>query len=268
MKRMDLTALPKERIFGEMEKALEKAARPSIFFAQLRAMNQLNDWFPELEALIGVPQDPFHHPEGDVWNHTMQVLDSAATLRKDSSDHIPFMLSALVHDLGKAVTTTCDDGHIHAYGHETKGLPLAETFLKRISAERRLMKYVLNMTQLHMRPNMMAAQNAGKKSMMHLFDESVCPEDLLLLAKADRMGRVSPEEYAPTETFLREQLAAYHELMARPFVQGRDLMEAGITPGPDFTEALDYAHKLRLAGIDKESALRQTIAYLNALRKN
>lgn len=56
--------------------------------------------------------------------------------------------------------------------------------------------------------------------------------------------------------------------MAKPHVMGRDLIEAGLTPGGDFTEILDYAHKLRLAGVEKESALTQTLGYARKLRKN
>ena len=55
--------------------------------------------------------------------------------------------------------------------------------------------------------------------------------------------------------------------MARPYVMGRDLMEAGLTPGADFTEILHYAHKLRLAGVEKNSALKQTLAYARQLRR-
>ena len=49
--------------------------------------------------------------------------------------------------------------------------------------------------------------------------------------------------------------------MSRPYVMGRDLMEAGLAPGVEFTEILNHAHKLRLAGVPKESALKQTLAY-------
>ncbi|MBQ1907091.1 MAG: tRNA nucleotidyltransferase, partial [Firmicutes bacterium] len=72
--RMDLTALSRERVEGEMRKALEKAEKPSVFFEFLRETGQLGFWFPELEALIGVEQDPRFHPEGDVWVHSMEVL--------------------------------------------------------------------------------------------------------------------------------------------------------------------------------------------------
>ena len=267
---MDVAALPGERVMGELEKALLKAAKPSIFFEELRKMNQLSLWFPELAALSGIPQNPIYHPEGDVWTHTMQVLDEAATLRAEAKEPLWFMLSALCHDFGKADSTEEKNGVLHAYGHEKTGLPLVQRFLSRITNEVKLTKYVLNMTELHMEPNKKAREAIHVKSFMSMFDSSVCPEDLLLLAKADHLGRLGAgtrrealaEGYAETECKLREMLAVYKERMSRPYVMGKDLIAAGAEPGPIFTDALAYAHKLRLAGVPKEEQLSQTMGYL------
>lgn len=265
--RMDLTALAGERILGELEKALLKAPRPSVFFAVLRRMGQLGYWFREVEALIGVPQEPRFHPEGDVWNHTMLVLDEAAKLREQAKEPLGLMLAALCHDLGKQAAIQDDNGRIRALGHEEAGIPLTEAFLSRITGDKKLHRYVSNMVLLHMRPNLLAAQHSGRKSFCHLFDKSVCPEDLLLLAKADALGRGIEQDYNPTESDLRENLAAFQEIMSRPFVQGADLIAAGFSPGKDFGAALAYAHKLRLAGVKKEDALGQTAAYLQKERR-
>ena len=54
--------------------------------------------------------------------------------------------------------------------------------------------------------------------------------------------------------------------MSRPYVQGRDLVEAGVKPGADFSEALAYSHKMRLAGVQKKEALAQTLAFIRKLR--
>ena len=272
---MRVEALAGERVMGELEKALLKAERPSVFFEELRAMRQLHVWFPELEPLINLPQPPQHHPEGDVWTHTMQVLDAAAGLRGQAVEPLYFMLSALCHDLGKAVTTEEKDGKLHAYGHETAGLPITKRLLRRLTNETRLFAYVLNMVALHMQPNMRAANGAGDKSFMRLYDQAVCPADLLLLAKADYLGCRGPgtdaarmeREYEKTETKLRAELALYQERMAAPCVMGRDLIEAGIQPGPRVGEGLAYAHKLRLAGVPKEEQLRQTLGVLRG-KKN
>ena len=263
---MDLSTLASERVMGELEKALLKAEKPSIFFEVLREMNQLEDWFPEVQALIGIPQEPRFHPEGDVWNHTMLVLDQAAALRAQAKGPLAFMLSALCHDFGKRDAIQVDNGRIRALGHEAAGLPIAEAFLSRITTEKKLHTYVRSMVELHMRPNILVGQQSGVKSYCRLFDQSVCPDDLLLLAKADALGCGTEKNYTPTEDVLRRMLEVYEARMSRPFVQGADLLEAGFQPGKDFSEALAYAHKLRLAGVEKEEALHQTIGFLSKLR--
>ena len=76
---LDLSELSGERVFDEFTKLLLRAAKPSIGLRVLEDTGQLR-FFPELDALRGVPQDPKWHPEGDVWLHTLMVLDVAATL--------------------------------------------------------------------------------------------------------------------------------------------------------------------------------------------
>lgn len=264
---MDLRHLPRERIEGELKKALLQAERPSIFFKILLEMEQLEVWFPELKDLIGVPQNPKYHAEGDVWNHTMLVLEEAAKLRHRASDPWWFMLTALVHDFGKAVCTEEKNGVIHAYQHETLGLPLAEAFLRRITAETKCIAYVLNLTALHMKPGTVAGANAALKTTNRMFDEAVDPEGLVCMALADDRGRIRETPGRDDEPFLMERLEAYRAVMAQPHVTGRDLMEAGLTPGRDFSGLLAYAHRLRLAGIPKENALKQTLAHARTLRR-
>jgi tRNA nucleotidyltransferase (CCA-adding enzyme) len=258
--RMDLSALSKERVLEETRKALMKSQRPSIFFEALRQMGQLDTWFPEVQALIGVEQDPKHHPEGDVWNHTMMVIDRAASLRGQATQSLFFMMAALCHDMGKPVSTVRDDsGRIRAFGHEDTGVEIAERFLKRLTPEKRLMKYVSNMVLLHMKPNLLANAKAKAKSTSKMFDGSICPEDLLLLSKADRTGRMAGP-YDENEAFLAERLEKFREIMSQPHITGRDLIDAGFTPGVGFSEWMEMAHRLRLAGVSKEAALSQLLA--------
>ena len=264
---MDISTLPRERIMGETQKALLKAEKPSIFFEKMREMGQLSVWFPELEALIGVEQNPKYHSEGDVWVHTMMVLDQAAGLKRYSSNPPGFMLSAVAHDMGKAVATELIDGVIHAYGHEVKGLPLVKTFMERLTSESALIKYVLNMAELHMKPNVIAAVNASVKSSNKMLDSAIDPEGLICLAIADGLGKTSPLEYVSYNDYFRERVAIYREYMSRPYVMGQDLIKAGLKPSKDFSDYLEYAHKLRLAGVDKESALKQTLSYAKKSKK-
>ncbi len=257
--KMDLSELAKERVTGELEKALLKAEKPSVFFETLRRMEQLSFWFPELEQTVGVPQPPQHHPEGDVWTHTMLVTDAAAAFRGRVSEPLGFMLAAVVHDFGKAVCTQIKDGKIHNYGHETEGLPLAEAFLRRLTNEKARIDYALNLTALHMQPHMLVFDRSPLKTSNRMFDRCADPEALVWLARADRLGTALPPE--PDDTpFLLERLARYRETMARPYVMGRDLIDAGLKPSERFSGYLEYAHRMRLAGLDKEDALRQTLA--------
>ena len=233
-------------------------------------MGQLSHWFPELEALIGLRQNPAFHPEGDVWHHSLRVLDEAAGLRTKAAEPLWFLLAALCHDMGKAATTEEINGVLHAYNHEKLGLPLVQAFLRRLTREGKLTEYVLNMTELHMRPNMLVSGGAGVKSYMKMFDLSVCPGDLLLLAEADYMGCLGPEgvreemqrAYIPTRERLREMLALFDKRMGEPYLMGRDLIEAGFAPGPQFAAVLAETHKLRLAGRPKAEQMKYALSVL------
>ena len=264
---MKLEHLPRERVEGELKKALLKAEKPSVFFEVLRQMEQLDVWFPELKALIGQKQNSHYHAEGDVWNHTMMVLDEATKLRHRMANPYWYMLSALTHDFGKAVSTQEKDGVFHAYQHEIAGVPVVEAFLQRLTRETKLTEYVLNMVQLHMKPNTVAGAGSVKKVTNRMFDQSVDPEGLVCLALADDRGRIPQGTPTNHEVFLYERLEAFRQDMARPYVMGRDLMEAGLKPGSQFAELLEYAHKLRLAGVEKELALKQTLAQARKIYK-
>ncbi|MGN0630363.1 MAG: hypothetical protein ACI4JN_03460, partial [Ruminococcus sp.] len=179
-----------------------------------------------------------------------------------------FMMTALVHDFGKTICTEEKNGIYHAYGHETKGILIVRDFLRRITGEKRLIRYVLNMTELHMKPNALAGAGASLKATNKMFDNSVCPSDLIYFAKADNSGRISEKNCEFKGEFLHERLDAYKSIMAKPYVTGKDLIDSGLVPDKNFSEILSYAHKLRLAGTDKESALRQTISYAGKLMRN
>ena len=125
----DLSELPAERIFEEMSKLLLRSEKPSIGLDVLEGTKLLK-FFPEIEALKEVEQDPVWHPEGDVWVHTKMVVDEAAKLRSGADDDIVLMLSALCHDLGKPGTTSRIDDRVRARGHEEAGAEPTRTLLQ------------------------------------------------------------------------------------------------------------------------------------------
>ncbi|MCR4634325.1 MAG: hypothetical protein K5648_09395 [Erysipelotrichaceae bacterium] len=260
-KTIDLSTLHKSRVEEELKKALLKSDSPSVFFKSLLEMDQLKYWFKELEDLVGLRQDPIYHPEGDVFVHTMEVLDRGCSYLDKVKEPYAFMLLCLSHDLGKILTTEEIDGRIHSYGHEIQGLGLIKTFLCRFTEEKDPLKYVLNMTPLHMRPFSLASAKSSVKSTNRVFDEALQPEDLIYFSLADKGDKAKKEEI----DFLFERYEIYKEYMERDYVKGTDLIEAGLKPDEKFSQILDYAHKLRLAGVNKDAALKQTLAYAKKL---
>ena len=124
-----LDDLPAERIWGEFEKLLLQAERPSIGFALARELGVIHQLLPEMEALYDCPQDPEWHPEGNVWIHTLMVIDKARELNGDLDRPrlATIMLGAVCHDLGKPVTTAVIDGRIKSPNHEAMGVEPATT---------------------------------------------------------------------------------------------------------------------------------------------
>ena len=171
------------------------------------------------------------------------------------------MLAALTHDFGKILVTEENEGRIRSIGHEKEGLPLIRQFLQRLTDEKKLIRYILNLAEHHMRPNILASQHSKIKSTNKMFDQTEDPEALLLLARADHLGRPGSVYDRINEEFLQERLKIYRRTMEKPFVRGEDLIAAGLTPGAEFSELLSYAHRLRLAGVEKDAALKQTLHY-------
>ena len=269
---VDITHLPAERVFEEMKKALLKSSKPSIFFKILDEMNQLNYWFNEVEMLKYVPQNEKYHTEGSVWNHTMMVLDNATAFFKTTDNPTAFMLTALCHDFGKIVATIKgNDGYTHSYGHENHGDGLITTFITKLTAEKDILEYVLNLSKYHMLPHQTYNNKSRAKKTNHMFDNAIDKRGLIYLANADSEGKGS-NGYVGASAYdeflwLSDRLRTYENTMSEPYVQGRDLVEAGLKPCKEFGELLTYSHKLRLAGINKEDTLRQTLAMAKKIIK-
>jgi tRNA nucleotidyltransferase (CCA-adding enzyme) len=130
-----LDDLPSERILGEFEKLLLLADRPSIGFALGLELGVVHALIPEMAALAGCPQEPEWHPEGDVWVHTLMVMDEmhAAIGDLDRARRLTLMLGAVCHDFGKPLTTALIDGRIRSPGHEPEGIPPTFAWLDRLN---------------------------------------------------------------------------------------------------------------------------------------
>lgn len=110
----EVTALSDMRVVGELERALA-APRPSVFFRELVRAELLDAAFPEIAALIGKSQPEEHHPEGDAFEHTMQIIDAVS----ERTESLKTRFAALMHDIGKGATPT--DMLPHHYGHDERG---------------------------------------------------------------------------------------------------------------------------------------------------
>lgn len=263
MRTMDVSALPKERVWTEMEKAMLKSEKPSVFFNVLRQADQLEPWFHEAAKLIGCEQAKEYHPEGDAWNHTMGVLDNAAKYRDKVEHPAYFMTAALCHDFGKPYTTSVgEDGRIHSYNHASAGVPAASTFLCRINNDTGLRDYVLDMVGNHMKPHDMFNHNSAVKSTNHMFDEIKNRQDMCYLCISDLMGKGDDfmQRAEKERVFLSERLAVYEKRAAEPMVTGRDLIAMGMRPSEQFSEILVLSRKMHFSGVDKGSVLKDIAA--------
>lgn len=134
-----LDNLSKSRVSGEFYKLLVKGIRPSIGLEFARETGILERYWPELNALVGVQQPEKYHPEGDVWTHTLQVVDAGSQIAKrenmNDDNKIVFMLACICHDMGKATTTEFIDGKWRAWGHEEAGVSTTKNFLDRFSPD-------------------------------------------------------------------------------------------------------------------------------------
>ncbi len=260
-----LDELPKERVFEEIKKLLLKSKKPSIGFKLMDTFGMLA-YFPELKALQGVPQDPDYHPEGDVWVHTLMVVDAMTTLHTDDEKkNLYLSLAALCHDLGKANTTEFIDGCIRAIGHEKTGVPLTETFLERLSEEKALVERVLPLVQHHLKPMQFYKQGAKAAAIRRLASQ-VNIEELIILAKADFLGRTTTEALEgdfKAGKWLAERADELKVLNRplEPLVLGRDLIRAGFVPSTQFSEILKTVYVKQMDGeiTTKEEGLEWVI---------
>ncbi len=293
-----LGELPKERVYIEVKKLLLKADRPSVGFELMRTLGIPERYFPELHALIGVPQDPVCHPEGDVWVHTMMSIDAMAGLIRDESafsvkhsalreekQKLKLLFAVLCHDFGKPLTTTIEleNGEVIAWdpstrltlnaqrfarirtiGHEKAGLEPARTFMYRLTDEHDFIESILPLVEHHLKPSQFYKQGA-KASAIRRLATKVNIEELVLVARADYLGHTTDIEkrdvYA-AGVWLLEKARALNVENKPPecLVQGRDLIALGMEPSPDFKIILNEIYELQLEGVFNNKA--EALSYI------
>ena len=251
-----LDDLPAERIWGEMEKLLLQARRPSIGFALALRLEIIDRLFPEMRALVGCPQEPEWHPEGDVWVHTLMVIDEARTRIDDLArpQQVAVMLGAVCHDLGKPPTTAFVDGRIRSIDHEQAGVEPATALLDRLNVHTMdgfdVRKQVLGITAHHLKPGMFGmSKTPVSDGAFRRLAQKVDLELLARVAKSDCMGRSGGFDCSAMDWFLdrARQLGVQHAPPA-PLVLGRHLLALGMKPGPRIGELLRAIYERQLDG--------------------
>ena len=254
--RIPLDDLPAERIWGEIEKLLLQAPRPSVGFALGRELSVFDKLFPELTALVGCPQEPEWHPEGDVWIHTLMVIDQARTRIDDLErpHQIALMLGAVCHDLGKPPTTAFIDGRIRSMEHEQAGLDPASRLLDRLNVHSiggvDVRREVLGIVAHHLKP--LAFAKAVPRAGDGAFRRLALKVDLELLARlalSDCLGRGGEHDCSGIQWFLeRARALGVQHAAPDPIVRGRHLLELGVQPGPAMGEILRAIYEKQLDG--------------------
>jgi tRNA nucleotidyltransferase (CCA-adding enzyme) len=254
-RRIPLDDLPAERIWGELEKLLLRAARPSIGFALALDLGVIDKVLPEMRPLVGCGQEPEWHPEGDVWTHTLMVIDQARTLNADLDrpQLITVMLGAMCHDLGKPATTAVIDGRIRSLEHEEQGVAPTLSLLDRLNIHTvdgyDVRSQVAGIVAQHLKPGMFyKADNVGDGAFRRLA-QKVDLELLARVARADCLGRSGGFDCSAMDWFIARarSLGVEHRPPA-PLLLGRHLLALGLTPGPRIGEVLRQVYEKQLDG--------------------
>lgn len=184
-----------KKYFDQFHKHLTEDEKPSLYFKAQEESGLFSSGYPFdlLGALKQTKQNPTHHPEGNVWNHTLLVVDNAALVRDQSEDRAVFMWSALLHDIGKPSTTRLRKGKITSYDHDKVGEKLSADFLRAFIQDESFILKVSKMVHWHMQV-LMVIKNLPFANIRAMVRE-VPLYEIALLGICDRMGRgeVTPE---------------------------------------------------------------------------
>ncbi len=273
-KKMDVSAVSAERIEDEFKKMWLRSKRPSLGLRWLKDIGRIQDIFPEIAATIGIQQKKEYHPEGDVFEHTMQALDAAAALEYETEqEKLIVLYAALCHDLGKATTTIQTEQGWRSLGHETASVEIGKKLLKRITRNKDLITAVLKLVEYHMLPIQFVEGKAKAPAYKRLARKLAPDATLQMLGKlatADKRGR-NDKSHDPLggkmpeiEEFLA---AAAHaqvlDQVEEPVLLGRDIIDI-VEPGARMGELLKHAYEIQIEeGITDKEELKKRVLQQN-----
>lgn len=250
-----LDDLPPERVWGELEKLLLQAEHPSVGLELALSLGVVDKLFPELRPLIGCPQEPEWHPEGDVWVHTLMVVDEA----RKAIDGLPrpaqiiVMLGALCHDLGKPPTTSVIDGRIRSLNHEEAGVAPTISLLDRLNLHSvngvDARQQVVSIVAHHLKPGMFHKAGNVTDGAFRRLAQKVDMELLAVVARADCRGRTGRFDCSAMDWFIgRARDLGVERRPPPPVVLGRHLLDLGVQPGPAVGVLLKEVYERQLDG--------------------
>lgn len=239
-----LKNVPAERIVAEIKKAGNKF---SLFVKMLDNFGLLDTIFGDIASLKSIEQNPEWHPEGDVFTHTMRVIDTLAT------DDFVLNMAGLFHDFGKLTTTAVKpNGKIGSLGHEKESIVLTRPILRKLKLSNEEVRDILWLIENHMRIKYFAGMKKSKKIALAK-DPRI--EKLLDLMTADAMlVSMLKESFAIRDEILN--LKENRKTFIVPLVSGRDLISMGMKPGPKFKGILEEFFEIQIdEGITEKSDL-------------
>ena len=243
-----LDRISPERIRDEFSKILTSPRRREGV-AHLVETNLIRHFMPEVLPLIGCEQPPEWHPEGDVYVHTLIMLEMLAP-----DVPLDLCLAVLLHDIAKPPCRTVDpDGRIRFNGHDALGARMAETILRRLRYPNQVIADVVAMVARHMQ--FMNVQKMRVAKLKRFMAEPTFERELEL----HRVDCASSNGFTDNYEFLqaKETEFAAEPLIPPPLVTGKDLIKLGLQPGPRFKEILEAIQTEQLEGriLEREAAL-------------
>lgn len=257
----EFSTLAQERVAEEFMKWATKSVRPGRIIEYLSATGWIAH-FPELGAMIHVPQDPEWHPEGDVALHTMLVVDAAAQIADrdglEGDERAVLLFSALAHDFAKATTTSLRErnGVLRwtAYGHEGAGGPLARAFLERIGIKSAIVDQVVPLVENHLAHSSLrhdVTPRSVRRLALRLAPASIT--QLIRLIEADHSGRPPLPAGLPESAERIRDMAAAQAVETKPqgaLILGRHVLPYFENrPGPHIGEVTRAAYEAQMDGV-------------------
>ena len=252
----EFETLSPERIWTEWHKWAVKGRFPSKGLQLLRDTGWIVR-FPEIEALIDVPQNPVYHPEGDVFTHTKLTCDAAVSIADElclnATERTILLFAALCHDFGKPATTILNSrGTWSSPRHAVEGVPATQNFLKRLQAPNMIVDHVPILVGEHMAhvaapPDELPSLNTVRRLAVRLTPSNIKMWSALRRADSLGNGTNKPRYRVSTWEEVAEKLEI-RESKPKSILQGRNLLKLGMQPGREMGQLLHRAYERQLDG--------------------